>query len=109
MAGDPNHFEHRVTGRLQDPHFKLEYEEAALAIEQTMAVLRSLNSRREELGMSKAELARKVGKRPEAVRRLLSAGGNPELNTVVAMTAALGGELRTVFPGAGSKRFGPPM
>lgn len=102
------YFDRRLVRRMQDPAFQLEYEQASLEIEQTMAVLRTLDSRREEVGISKAELARKIGKRPEVVRRLFSAGGNPELNTVAAMAAALGGEVRVVFPHSGSTKPDSP-
>ncbi|MHB1526717.1 MAG: helix-turn-helix domain-containing protein [Candidatus Dormibacteria bacterium] len=98
MTGGSTYFERRLARRMQDPAFQFEYQQASREIEQTMAVLHALDSRREEVGISKAELARKIGKRPEAVRRLFSAGGNPELNTVAAMAAVLGGEVRTVFP-----------
>lgn len=108
MTGRSTYFERRLARRMQDPAFQSEYEQASREIEQTMAVLRALDSRREEVGISKAELARKIGKRPEAVRRLFSAGGNPELNTVAAMAAVLGGEVRTVFPSPGRQEGGAP-
>lgn len=109
MAGPSTYFERRLARRRQDQAFQFEYEKASREIEQTMAVLRTLDSRREEVGISKAELARKIGKRPEAVRRLFSAGGNPELNTVAAMAGVLGGEVRAVFPSASSQRENPPV
>lgn len=40
---------------------------------------------REEQRVSKAELARAIDKHPAAIRRLLTASGNPELRTVVAI------------------------
>jgi DNA-binding phage protein len=46
--------------------------------------------------MSKAELARTIHKNPAAVRRLLTASGNPELRTVVAIAEALGAEVQIV-------------
>jgi ribosome-binding protein aMBF1 (putative translation factor) len=97
MNSGNNYFERRLARRLQDPGFRSEYDRASRDIEQTIAVLRSLDARREAIGISKAELARKIGKRPEVVRRLFSAGGNPELNTVTAMAAVLGGEIQMVF------------
>jgi len=108
VADRANYFERRLARRLQDPDFQFEYGQASREIDQTMAVLRTLDARREEVGISKAELARKIGKRPEAIRRLFSAGGNPELNTVAAMAAVLGGEVRTVFPSASPKEAKSP-
>jgi len=53
-------------------------------------VMRALDDRRVTLGLSKAELARQAGMRPEVVRRLLGAGpANPTLSTVVALAEAL--------------------
>jgi len=46
--------------------------------------------------MSKVELARAIDKNPAAIRRLLTASGNPELRTVVAMAQALGAEVKIV-------------
>ena len=39
--------------------------------------------------MTKAELAREIGKNPASVRRLYAASANPELRTVVAIADAL--------------------
>lgn len=102
------YFERRLAQRMQDPEFQLEYRQASRDIEQAIAVLHALDTRREEVGISKAELARKIGKRPEAIRRLFTAGGNPELNTVTAIAAVLGGELRTVFPSTVAGKQHPP-
>ena len=55
-----------------------------------------LDELRERNGMTKAALARAIGKNPAAVRRLLTASGNPELGTVVAIAQTLGAELRIV-------------
>jgi ribosome-binding protein aMBF1 (putative translation factor) len=97
VNAESNYFERCLARRLQDPEFQSEYDQASRDIEQTIAVLRSLDARREAIGLSKAELARKIGKRPEVVRRLFTAGGNPELNTVTAMAVVLGGEVQMVF------------
>ena len=56
---------------------------------------------RVRLGMSKADLAREIGKNPQVVRRLFSAETrNPELKTVAAIASALGGRVRVDFPDA---------
>lgn len=46
--------------------------------------------------MSKAELARAIGKEPSSIRRLFTADVNPELRTVVAVVDALGAEVKIV-------------
>ncbi len=57
--------------------------------------------------MSKAELARAVDKNPAVIRRLLTASGNPELRTVVAMAQALGADVKIV-PRARKRRQTKP-
>ena len=51
-------------------------------------MIRQLDSMRERAGMSKADLARAIGKEPSAVRRLFTAAVNPELKTVAAVADA---------------------
>jgi transcriptional regulator with XRE-family HTH domain len=81
---------------MQDPEYRREYELAQAQIEQVDAIMRQLDELREELGMSKAELARNVGKNPAALRRLFTAEVNPELKTVAALASALNAEVRIV-------------
>ncbi len=46
-----------------------------------------------EVGMSKAELARAIGKEPSSIRRFFTAKVNPELKTVAAVADVLGARL----------------
>lgn len=46
--------------------------------------------------MSKAELARAVGKEPSSIRRFFTANVNPELKTVAAVADALGARVEVV-------------
>ena len=55
-----------------------------------------LDHLREEVGMSKAELARAVGKEPSSIRRFFTADVNPELKTVAAIADALGAKVEVV-------------
>ena len=48
---------------------------------------------RERAGLSKADLARAIGKEPSSVRRLFTADVNPELKTVAAIADALGARV----------------
>ena len=78
----------------KDPEYEREFQAARRRIAQTDAVMRMLDEQRSSLDLSKAELARRAGLRPEAVRRLFSAEGpNPTLATLVALTEALDLEL----------------
>lgn len=80
--------------RLHSPEYREAYERARRRIDQVDHVIRALDDRREELNLSKAELARRAEMPPEAVRRLFSAERpNPTLNTLVAIAEALGLDL----------------
>lgn len=71
--------------------------------------LAHIEQRREQLGLSKADLARLVGMRPEAVRRLLSAGGpNPTLFTVTKLASALGMQIE-IKPSVPAGKLGPKV
>jgi len=89
--------ERRHGRRMQDPEYRTAYERAAREVAQTDAVIRQLDSLRIDLGISKAELARRVNRNASSVRRLFTAGQvRPELPLIVALADALGAELRVV-------------
>jgi len=50
----------------------------------------AIDDRRVEIGMSKAELARRVERDASSIRRLFSTGGNPEITFVAALAEAVG-------------------
>lgn len=80
--------------RLGDPEYRQAYEEARERIEQIDSVIRAFDARREELNLTKAELARRAGVKPEAIRRLFCAEKpNPTLTTLVALAGALDLEI----------------
>ena len=82
--------ERYLARRLEDPAYRRAFEEARERVDQIDAVIRAFDARREELHLTKAELARRAGVKPEAVRRLLSAARpNPTLATLVALAGAL--------------------
>ena len=69
----------------------------------------AIEARRLELGLTKADLARLVGRKPESVRRLLSGNlVNPTLTTVSAMAAALGMEM-VMKPTTSAGALGPKV
>ncbi len=88
-----------LSQQLRDPEFRAEYNRIRQQIAQVDAVVRELDRLRVEAGCSKAELARRIGKNPAAIRRLFTAKVNPELRTVAAVAAALNAKLRIVHDG----------
>jgi DNA-binding phage protein len=90
---DAGYHDRRLARRLEDPEFRTESERQRAEI---AAIVNELDGLRERNGMTKATLARAIDKNPAAVRRLLTASGNPELRTVVAIAQALGAEVRIV-------------
>lgn len=89
--------ERRRNRRMQDPQYREAYERAAREAAQTDAVIRQLDSLRLGLGISKAELARRVDRNASSVRRLFTASqARPELPLIAALADALGAELRVV-------------
>jgi hypothetical protein len=82
---------------MEDPDYRAAYERASREIAQTDAVIRALDALRTDVGMSKAELARRVGRNASSVRRLFTAGhARPELPLIVAMADALDAEICVV-------------
>ena len=91
---DTSYYDRRLSKRLaEDPEFRAEFEQQRRQIDQVDAVIRQLDSIRERAGMSKADLARAIGKEPSAVRRIFTAAVNPELKTVAAVADALGAKV----------------
>jgi DNA-binding phage protein len=93
---DINYHARYMEKNLRDPEFRRQYEAARKQIEQVDAVVRGLDRLRMETGISKAELARRIGKHPAAIRRLFSSEGNPELSTIAALATALDAEIKII-------------
>ena len=86
--------ERYLARRLEDPEYRAAYEQARERIDQVDAVIQALDDRRVEFNISKAELARRAGVKPESIRRLFSAETpNPTLSTLVALAGALDLEI----------------
>jgi DNA-binding XRE family transcriptional regulator len=86
--------ERRRAQQMQDPDFRESYDRASREIAQTDAVIRALDSLRAELGVSKAELARRVNRNASSVRRLFTADKTrPELPLIIAIADALDAEV----------------
>ena len=74
----------------ENPEYERAYREAAANVRAIDELVRSIDVRREERGLSKAELARQAGLPPEAVRRLFTMRSpNPTATTLVALARAL--------------------
>jgi DNA-binding phage protein len=92
-----SYHDRRLARRLrEDPEFREEFERQRREIAAVDAIVNRLDALRDLRGMSKAELAREIHKNPAAVRRLLTASGNPELRTVIAMAEALDADVQIV-------------
>lgn len=90
---DTGYYQRRRAQELQDPIFQQEYRRARAEIAQVDAVMRQLDALREASGVSKAELARLIGRNPSTVRRLFTSEVNPELKTIAAIASVLGARL----------------
>ena len=89
--------ERRRSQRMQDPDFRDAYDRASREIAQTDALIRALDSLRIDLGISKAELGRRVNRNASSIRRLFTADQvRPELPLIIAIADALGAEVRIV-------------
>ena len=89
--------ERRRAQRMADPEFRASYERATREIEQTDRVIRALDELRVDLGISKAELARRINRNASSIRRLFTASSaRPELPLIAAIADALGAEVRVV-------------
>jgi DNA-binding XRE family transcriptional regulator len=87
---DTSYYDQQRHDWLADEGTRAEYERARHEIEQIDAVIRSLDELRVDAGMSKAELARRVGRNPASIRRLFTAEqARPELPLIISIANAL--------------------
>ena len=93
---DTSHHKRMLADRMEDPEFRAEYERARREIDQVDSVIRQLDELREGAGLTKAELARHIGRDPSSIRRLFTAKSNPELLLVASIAEDLGAEIRIV-------------
>jgi len=101
-TGAERYFEARAAG---SPEYREALEAARSRITAVDSVVRALDERRKVLGLSKAELARQAGMRPEVVRRLLGAGpANPTLTTVISLASAMSLDVMISGPGPADHR-----
>lgn len=102
---DMTYHDRRLARRLkEDPEFRGEFERLRREIAQIDSIVRQLDELRKQAGMSKAELARMIGKEPSSIRRFFTADVNPELKTVAAVADALGAEVKVVASKSARKK-----
>ena len=83
------------------------YERERREIDQIDAVIRSLDQLRVDAGISKAELARRIGRNPSSIRRLFTAQrARPELPLIVSIADELGARVEIAVRSPGSARAG---
>ncbi len=89
-----NRWQEMREGIVKSPELREQYERTKRAIASTRQVLMEIDDERQRTGLSKAELARRIGMTPSVVRRLFSSkSSNPTLGTVISMAGALGMEI----------------
>lgn len=87
-------FEDFLNDQLTDPSFKAGFERKLAKVKSIAQVLYVIESVREQQNVPKAEIARRMDRKPEAISRLLRGeGSNPTLDTLVDLVDALGLEL----------------
>jgi DNA-binding phage protein len=90
-------FDRYVDEQMKSPTFAAEYARVGAEIRAVDDLIRAVDDTRVALGMTKADLARKISTTPEAVRRLLTSGdANPTLKTILDVLEALGLRLAVV-------------
>jgi DNA-binding phage protein len=95
-TGAERYFEARAA---KSPEYRQALGAARARIAAVDGVVRALDERRRDLGLSKAELARQAGMRPEVVRRILGAGpANPTLATVISLASAMSMDVTITAP-----------
>src|SRR5258707_11550843 len=101
-TGSERYFEARAAS---SPDYREALEAAGSRIAAVDRLVRALDERRKVLGLSKAELARQAGMRPEGVRRLLGPGpSNPTLTTVISLARAMSLDVTISGPAPAGRR-----
>jgi DNA-binding phage protein len=76
--------------KMESNTFRAAYEKAGKEIDAIDTFMRLVDERRLALGVTKADLARKIGQNETSLRRLLTSGGNPTLKTMLELAGELG-------------------
>jgi DNA-binding phage protein len=90
MSRKDKTFDRFVAEQLKSPSFAREFERAGVEVRAIDELIRGIDAARIELGMTKADLARRVSTTPEAMRRLLtSPDANPTFTTILHVLEAV--------------------
>lgn len=94
----PSAFWTDLHGRLEEePEFARQYLLEWVRITTVDRLVNQLEDERKHLGLTKAGLARAIQRDPAAIRRLLSdAKGNPTVESISSVAAAMGFKLELV-------------
>lgn len=97
MARRKTGFDQYFDKRMAEAEFAAGYKTARAEIDTLDSLIRTLDEVRVTENVSKAELARRIGSKPEIIRRLFTADkANPTVETVLKIATALGYELQLV-------------
>jgi DNA-binding XRE family transcriptional regulator len=84
-------FWHDLDEDLRDDEFHRQFLLESERIATVDRIVNQLDDVRRELGVTKADLARAIGRTPESIRRLLTAKSvNPQLSLVAELASVLG-------------------
>lgn len=100
-------FEEFLDGQLADPSFKAGFDRRLAKVKSIAEMLQVVDQVRERENLPKAEIARRMNRKPEAISRLLRGeGSNPTLDTLVDLIDAIGLELDIRIKRQPAKRSG---
>ena len=87
-------FDEFLDDQLVDPSFRAGFERKLAKVKSIAEVLQVIELIRERDNIPKAELARRMERKPEAISRLLRGeGANPTFDTLIDLVDAIGLEL----------------
>lgn len=105
MTKVPSSFYDDLERDLVDPGFRRQFLLESERIATVDRIINQLDEVRQDLGMTKAELARAIGRTPESIRRLMTAPSvNPQLSLVAEMASALGYRITLAPMSAADRR-----
>jgi DNA-binding phage protein len=100
-------FDEFLEDQLADPSFKASFEKKLAKVKSIAEVLQVIELVRARENIPKAELARRMERKPEAISRLLRGeGANPTLETLIDLVDAIGLELDIRIKRQPTKRNG---
>jgi ribosome-binding protein aMBF1 (putative translation factor) len=101
-------FEADLAHDLQDPEFARIYAHKLAKINAVADILNAIEDARQEQHLSKAEIGRRIGRKPSAVSRLLGgAAQNPTWDTLLDLAHAVDLELEVRVKKAPKRRTTP--